>query len=162
MSLLGIHLTLLVGPTVPVPAPPWLLESLESVEVTHSDQGQSGFQITLRVGRAGPEDVGSDEAGKGGMMRTRQEQIEHRRAQIPKLYRGIYDKAVAGRSRKAAMHAFCLECCGYQIQEVYLCTDLGCPLYPYRPKSRVSPVAPESVPDEQESKKSVQRANIYG
>lgn len=88
------------------------------------------------------------------MSKERQKLIEQRRAQIPKLYRGTYDKAVGGRSRKAAMHVFCLECCGYQIQEVYLCTDLACALYPYRPKSRVSPVAPESLPEQPESKNS--------
>lgn len=74
--------------------------------------------------------------------------------QIPILYRSLYARAIGGKSRKAAMHSFCLECCGWQIKEVFLCTDLGCPLYPYRPQSRVSQVAPESVSDEQESKKS--------
>ncbi len=88
------------------------------------------------------------------MSRKRQEQIAIRLAQIPKLHRATYKKAVGGKSRKAAMHAFCAECCGYQIKEVYLCTDLGCPLYPYRPRSRVSTVAPESVPELPESKKS--------
>jgi len=84
----------------------------------------------------------------------RQAQIAERRKQIPKLYRATYEKAIGGKSRKAAMHAQCLECCGWQIKEVFLCTDLSCPLYPYRPKSRVSQVAPESVPDKPESKKS--------
>lgn len=51
MSLLGIHLTLWVGPTVPVPVPPPLLEALQSVEVKHSDEGRSGFQIVFQVGR---------------------------------------------------------------------------------------------------------------
>jgi hypothetical protein len=45
MSFLGTHLTLLIGPTVPVPAPPNFLEALEYVEVTHSDEGRSGFEI---------------------------------------------------------------------------------------------------------------------
>lgn len=84
----------------------------------------------------------------------RQRQIEERLANMPILHRSTYQKAVRGKSRKAAMCAFCAECCGYQIKEVYLCTDLGCPLYPYRPRSRVSPVASESVPNEQESKNS--------
>lgn len=88
------------------------------------------------------------------MSVERQEQIAARLAQIPKLYRATYEKAVRGKSRKAALRAFCAECCGYQIKEVYLCTDLGCPLYPYRPRSRVSPVAPESVPNEPELKNS--------
>jgi hypothetical protein len=52
MSLLGTHLTMLIGPTVPIPAPPAFLEALESVEVSHSDAGRSGFQITFRAGRS--------------------------------------------------------------------------------------------------------------
>jgi len=86
----------------------------------------------------------------------RAKQISERLAQMPRLYRALYERAIAGNSRKAAMHSFCLECCGWQIKEVFLCTDLGCSLYPYRPKSRVSPVASESVPDEPELKKSAQ------
>jgi len=86
------------------------------------------------------------------MIAERRRQISGRLAQIPKLYRGIYDKAIRGRSRKAAMHSFCLECCGYQIAEVFLCTDLGCQLYPYRPKSRVSPVAHQGVREHAEAK----------
>jgi hypothetical protein len=57
MNLLGIHLTLLIGPSVPVPAPPFLMESLQRVEVTHSDQGRSGFQITFQIGRSGSADL---------------------------------------------------------------------------------------------------------
>jgi hypothetical protein len=54
MSLLGIHLTLLVGPTVPLPAHPLLAESIEEVKVTQQDTGRSGFQVTFRTGRGGP------------------------------------------------------------------------------------------------------------
>jgi hypothetical protein len=57
MNLLGIHLTMLIGPTVPVPAPPMLTEALQSVEVTHSDEGRSGFQITFQIGRSGSQDL---------------------------------------------------------------------------------------------------------
>jgi hypothetical protein len=52
MSLLGVHLTVLVGPAVPLPLPYNLLQSLQSVEVTHSDQGRSGFQMVFQVGRS--------------------------------------------------------------------------------------------------------------
>jgi hypothetical protein len=55
--LLGTHLTLLIGPTVAVPAPPPLMEALKQAEVTHNDEGQSGFQITFQVGRSGPADL---------------------------------------------------------------------------------------------------------
>ena len=57
MSLLGIHLTLLIGPMVPLPAPPTLVEALQSVEVTQSDEGRSGFQLSFAVGRSGPLDL---------------------------------------------------------------------------------------------------------
>jgi hypothetical protein len=51
---LGVRLTLLVGPTVAVPAPLPLVEALESVEVKHADEGRSGFSLVFRAGRGGP------------------------------------------------------------------------------------------------------------
>jgi hypothetical protein len=54
MSLLGAHLTLLVGPTVPIPAPPPLADAIDEVTVTHQDSGRSGFQVRFRTGRGGP------------------------------------------------------------------------------------------------------------
>jgi hypothetical protein len=54
---LGVNLTLLIGPTVAIPAPPLLSENIANVEVTHSDEGRSGFQITFNAGRSGPEDI---------------------------------------------------------------------------------------------------------
>ena len=56
MSLLGTRLTLLIGATVPLPAPPRLVEAVDGVTVTHSDEGRSGFEIRLRAGR-GATDV---------------------------------------------------------------------------------------------------------
>ncbi len=49
--LLGRHLTFWIGPGLPLPAPPPLLDNLEQVTVTHNDSGRSGFQLTLSVGR---------------------------------------------------------------------------------------------------------------
>jgi hypothetical protein len=57
MSVLGTTLTLLVGPTVSVPAPPTLIENLRQVEVTTSDEARSGFQLTFDTGRSGPADI---------------------------------------------------------------------------------------------------------
>jgi hypothetical protein len=51
MTILGIRLTLLAGPTVPVPPSRSLTEAVTSVQVTHSDEGRSGFQIVFQVGR---------------------------------------------------------------------------------------------------------------
>lgn len=50
---LGVNLTLLIGPTVAVPAPQPLAEALQHVEITHDDAGRSGFQITFAAGRGG-------------------------------------------------------------------------------------------------------------
>lgn len=68
-------------------------------------------------------------------MKTREQQIEERLKQIPDLkgYRKVYTKAVSHKSRNAAVKAFCLECVGWEREEVKKCTDLACPLYGYRP-----------------------------
>jgi hypothetical protein len=55
--LLGIHLTLFIGPTVAVPVPATMIEALTNVSVTHNDRGRSGFQLTFQVGRSGPLDL---------------------------------------------------------------------------------------------------------
>lgn len=58
----GINATLLMGPTVPLPAPSYLTENLESIEVELSDSekedARSGFQITFRAGRSGASGLG--------------------------------------------------------------------------------------------------------
>ena len=63
----------------------------------------------------------------------RAEKIAERRAQMPRSYKATYDKAVKGKSLRAAINAFCLECVCWQRKEVTLCTDLACPLYAVRP-----------------------------
>jgi hypothetical protein len=60
VSLLGVHLTLLIGPSVPIPAPIFLTRNLESVQVTETDEGRSGFQISFLSGRSGPQDIVDD------------------------------------------------------------------------------------------------------
>jgi hypothetical protein len=64
---------------------------------------------------------------------NRQEQIAKRILQIPAIHQAVYKNAVFSKGRKDAIKAQCLECCCWQKEEVRLCTDLGCPLYPYRP-----------------------------
>lgn len=51
MNILGLHLKLLIGQTTPAPAPFIISEALQSVQVTHSDQVRSGFQLNFQVGR---------------------------------------------------------------------------------------------------------------
>ena len=67
------------------------------------------------------------------MNADRQKQIAERRAQMPRSYRACYDKAVSGKSLRAAINSFCLECVCWQIEEIRNCTDLGCPLFSLRP-----------------------------
>jgi hypothetical protein len=71
----------------------------------------------------------------------REQKIAGRMKEMPKVYRKIYEKAVAGNSKAAAIKAFCLECCMWQKNEIINCTSLACPLFAYRPlfKSAKSP-----------------------
>ncbi len=55
--LLGVNLSLLIGPTAPLPATPDIAEAVQSVSVTQNDEGRSGFQIVLHAGRAGVADM---------------------------------------------------------------------------------------------------------
>ena len=63
----------------------------------------------------------------------RAERIAQRRADMPPIHRANYDKAIGGRSLRAATKAFCLMCVCWQKEEVRLCTGLACSLWPYRP-----------------------------
>jgi hypothetical protein len=42
---------------VAVPAPPPITEALDRVEVKHTDEGRSGFELTFKMGRSGPLDM---------------------------------------------------------------------------------------------------------
>ena len=59
------------------------------------------------------------------------------RANIPDLHHGAYrrlwDKAMTGRSLRAAVRSKCLDCMNWQSVEVKMCTCVACPLFPYRP-----------------------------
>ena len=58
MNLLGVHLTLMIGPDpMAVFAPPTAIEALSEVEVTIQDEGRSGFRLTFTIGRSGPFDL---------------------------------------------------------------------------------------------------------
>ena len=93
--LLGVHLTLLIGPTVAVPAPVMLTEALQRVEVSHSDEGQSGFQVTFQVGpqqaqlfgvleqqlprRGGPQGTTAHDEHGADLRLQRPQALRHRR-----------------------------------------------------------------------------------
>ncbi|MEM9118725.1 MAG: hypothetical protein AAGD09_12695 [Cyanobacteria bacterium P01_F01_bin.56] len=49
----GMHLTLMIGPAVPVPAPPTVIDALTDVQVNVSNQ-RTGFQLTFTMGKNSP------------------------------------------------------------------------------------------------------------
>ena len=79
------------------------------------------------VNRAESMNMGQEDTNKV------QARIEAKTVQFPVKYRGTYKKAMTGKSLRAAVNAFCLECVFWQREEVKLCTSPTCPLYPYRP-----------------------------
>ena len=48
-----MHLTLMIGPAVPVPVPQSVIDALTSVQV-NSDKERSGFQLTFAVSKESP------------------------------------------------------------------------------------------------------------
>ena len=82
-------------------------------------------------------------------MSKQAEKIAKRRADMPEVYRANYDKAMTGKSLKAASKAFCLECVQWQREEVRLCPSYACPLWLYRPykdKQDISSKVPTERP----------------
>jgi hypothetical protein len=60
---LGIRLQLMIGPTVPVPAPYSVMEALRSLEVTNDDNPRDGFQMRFSLGKEPLTDYGLLRAG---------------------------------------------------------------------------------------------------
>src|SRR5690348_13070849 len=54
----SIRLQLWVGPTVPEPAPFDVIDAISSLEVTNTDSGRDGFQMTFSLGKDLPVDYG--------------------------------------------------------------------------------------------------------
>lgn len=73
------------------------------------------------------------------------ERLVMRPRDVPAKHRGLYERARWGKSRRAAMRVFCLECVGWKASEVVMCTDRVYPLYPYRLGG-----APKLAPDPSE------------
>lgn len=56
---------------------------------------------------------------------------------IPLAYQKNYEKAMSGKSDRAAVKAKCLDCTGYQKNEIAKCPSTTCPLHPRRPYQKV-------------------------
>ena len=75
-----------------------------------------------------------DEIGIGAGHPAREGALR-RLTQMRVSMRVRYLRAMSGKSMAAAIHSQCLECVGWEREEVRLCTAPACPLYPYRPYS---------------------------
>lgn len=56
--------------------------------------------------------------------------------EVPSSRRGVFLRAYTGKSKSAAIKAFCLRCVGYLSKDVQNCTAHKCPLHQYRPYQR--------------------------
>ena len=69
---------------------------------------------------------------------ARMARVRRKLANVPDRYKPLYLRALlsaaTGRgSMRQAIKAHCLECCGWQRNEVRDCTSIACPLWDYRP-----------------------------
>lgn len=72
-----------------------------------------------------------------GLPSTQTAQVEERALEMPSPCLKTYIRAMRGKSREAGLKAFCQMCLGWEEYRkgINECTDLACPLYPYRPYS---------------------------
>lgn len=78
------------------------------------------------------EDAGKSQGARSTPPSGGGPRHETRLADVPAKYRSLYRRAWDGKSRKAAIRAFCLECVCWSKTEVRLCTAPACPLFEYR------------------------------
>ncbi len=60
---LGVRLQLMIGPTIPLPAPYALIDALIELEVTNKDRERDGFQMKFSLGKDSPLDYGLLKSG---------------------------------------------------------------------------------------------------
>ena len=57
MTSLGTYLTVMAGPSIPLPLPPPLGARIKSVTVTENDRARSAFSVVMDAGRTGPQGI---------------------------------------------------------------------------------------------------------
>ncbi len=78
-----------------------------------------------------PQDV-SGSADIRPLLDQESTTVTPKRKDIPTKYRSHYEKGIVGKSRKSAIRAQCLECCGWNSKEVRYCTSADCTLHKFR------------------------------
>ena len=83
-------------------------------------------------------------------MNKKHEIVTKRRQDMPRQYRKLYGRVMAGKaSPRQAIKMQCLECWGWVRTETAKCDNYACPLYAYRPcrKAVKSPTKPLQQPN---------------
>ncbi len=63
-----------------------------------------------------------------------QRRVEYVRTSVPDKHKLATLRALTGQTAKsAALKQKCLQCCGYQREEISVCTVITCALHPVRP-----------------------------
>ena len=95
---------------------------------TNQDRSKARFSKHLKF-----YEIFSRLAGENRFSAAQARQIEKALWQIPRSFRKSYLIAMGGKSRKKAVQMYCLQCAGWKRKRVAACSNLACPLYPYRP-----------------------------
>ena len=91
-------------------------------------------KATPEARRTAERDESQSQERSNPAMVARDAMIAERLEQMPKSCRAGYLRATRGEaSPRQAIKSSCLECVGWERVEVRRCTDLGCPLWMYRP-----------------------------
>ena len=128
----------------PTAAPPPAVVKGHDRAATSPDVVKAPMTVTERLAKAraarrsGPQPSAKSVDGllkQAGLDRRAAEiaQIAKRLEDVPETMRRTYLRAVSGKSKPAAIRAFCAECVAWEREEVRRCTAPACPLYPYRP-----------------------------
>ncbi len=107
---------------------------MDAIDLMDTEDAGTEARQKLQTPRA-IEDFGAPER-RCKLDPTRRPAVAKKLAAMPAVYQAGYLRALGGRSPKAAIKAFCLECVGWQRAEVATCTALACPLWSYRPFRR--------------------------
>ncbi len=93
--------------------------------------------VAAKEARSGKSAVELLRDAKLDLMPHQRAQVEERALEMPETCLRTFFKALRGKSREAGVKAFCQMCLGWEEYRkgINECTDMACPLYPYRPYS---------------------------
>ena len=97
-------------------------------QFTNQDRGKARFSKHLKF-----YEIFSRQIKENRFSAAQTRQVERALSTVPRSFRKSYLMAMGGKSRKKAVQIYCLQCAGWKRKQVSACSNLSCPLYPYRP-----------------------------